>query len=298
MRVLVTGGSGFVGKPLVSELEQNHEVYSADVAPDVGNATKSIELDITDSYQVDKVVSTIKPEVIFHLAAKVSFRWSLEEPRKDLLLHALGTINVLEAARKIKPYPHIIFAGSSAIFGNPKIVPTPEDCPTNPTSPYGVSKLAGEKYCELYKDVYGLPYTILRFTNIYGPNSGKGVVAAFSKNALSGKPITIFGGDQEIQFVHIRDVIRAYKVAMDKKVTGTFNIGGPDVITLKGLAELIIKESGNSIPLEIKPPVEGDIKQTIFDISKAGEKLNWRPEVSIKEGIRDFVEFLRVREKT
>lgn len=250
---------------------------------------------MTDSESVDEIVSTVNPEAICHLAAKVSFRWSLENPRKDLFLHALGTLNVLEVARKMKTPPHIIYPGSSAIFGNAEIIPTPENCPTNPTSPYGASKLAGEKYCGIYQNAYGLPVTILRFTNIYGPTSEHGVVSAFITRALTGKPITIFGGDQKIQFVYISDVTRAYRIAMEKKITGTFNIGGPDVVTLKELAKLVIQESGKSVPIEIGPPVEGDIERIIFDTSKARQELNWRPLVPTREGIRKCLEHIHTR---
>jgi len=285
-----------VGKRLASELDPNHEVYLADIVSpesEIDSLGRNFEVDVTDQKSVEDAIIAIQPDVICHLAAKVSFKWSLEEPRKDLFLHALGTVNVLEAARKIKPYPHIVYAGSSAIFGNAKVVPTPEDCPSSPTSPYGVSKLAGEKYCEAYENAYGIPISILRFTNIYGPGSDHGVVSAFVNRALTRKPLTIYGGGQEIQFVYISDVVQAYRIAIERRITGTFNIGGPDVVTLKELAKLVIQETNELSPVIMKPPVEGDIQQVIFDTSQANKVLDWWPSVSTEEGIRKCVEYTR-----
>jgi nucleoside-diphosphate-sugar epimerase len=294
MRILITGGKGFVGEHLASTLVHNHDVYIADVVPPKAEfylTSKYLELDVTDSLKVDEIISTIQPELICHFAAKVSFKWSFDKPRKDLSLHALGTLNVLEAARMIKPHPHIVYAGSSAIFGNAGIIPTPEGCPPDPTSPYGITKLVGEKYCELYQNTYGVPISILRFTNIYGPGSDHGVVSAFIDRAMTGKPITIFGGSQQIQFVYISDVVQAYRKVIENRIKGTYNIGGPDVVTLKELAEIVLQETGVTIPVEIKPSVKGDIMKVIFDTTKAEISLSWKPLFSTREGIRKCIEY-------
>jgi len=296
-RILIIGGNGFLATNFAQAMRDKHEIHLADInfsETVLKSFSSTFKLDVTNGTQVENVVLDIEPDVICHFAARVSFRWSLDEPRGDLFLHALGTLNVLEAARKVHPIPHVVYASSSAIFGEAKIVPTPEDCPPNPTSPMGVTKLAGENYCRVYHQVYGMPVSILRFTNIYGPMIDHGVISIFLKRVLSRQLLTIFGGDQMIQFVYVSDAVKAIQRVIEKRVIGTFNIGGPDVITLRHLADLIVKEAGVDVPIEIKPPVAGDIQKIVFDLTKAKEELDWQPQVSIQEGLRKYINECRI----
>lgn len=296
MRVLITGGNGFMGRRVTELLTGNHEVHIADVR--LSNSIRRLVssqhlLDVTDQVKTRKLISKVSPDIIYHMAGRVDFRWSLQEPVRDLLLHAQGLLNVLEAARSLDPLPHIIFASSSAIFGNAKIVPTPEDCPPSPTSPYGISKLAGERYCHLYSQTYGIPTTILRFTNVYGPTTDHGVIHIFFKKFYQKHPITLFGGSQKIQFLYVDDAATALKLQVEKQVSGVFNIGGPDTITLKELVQLMSEEIGFQIPVQTRPPLQGDIVHTEFDISKARYELGWEPKFTTREGLKRCIKWYR-----
>jgi nucleoside-diphosphate-sugar epimerase len=296
MRVLIIGGKGFIGKRLSEIIRHKHEVYVADV-----RLTRSVEesvqseyfLDVTDISQTRELISNLSPAVIFHMAGKVDFRWSLQEPVKDLLLHTLGTLNVLEAARNLNPSPHMIYASSSAIFGNAKTIPTPEDCPPSPTTPYGINKWAGEQYCCMYSQLYDVPTTIIRFTNVYGPNTDHGVIHTLLKKFCQKQPITLFGGWQKIQFLYADDAVTALKLAAEKQVTGIFNIGGPDTVTLKELVQLIAKEIGYQVPMMVQPPLKGDIMHTEFDTSKAKRELGWEPKFSTPKGLKQCIKWYR-----
>jgi len=294
MRLLVTGGNGFMGRRVTELLAGNHEVHIADVRLSdflEKLASSQYLLDVTNQLETKKLISKVSPDIIFHMAGRVDFRWSLQEPVRDLLLHAQGLLNVLEAARNLNPLPHIIFASSSAIFGNAKVVPTPEDCPPSPTSPYGISKLAGEHYCHMYSQAYGIPITIMRFTNVYGPTTDHGVIHIFLKKFYQKQPITLFGGSQRIQFLYIDDAATALQLAAEKKVEGVFNISGPDTVTLKELVQLISEETGFQIPVQIQHPLKGDIMHTEFDISKAKRELGWTPRFTIRDGLKRCIEW-------
>lgn len=296
MRVLITGGNGFIGSRLSELITSNHEVHTADIrrSRSVKELVSSEHfLDVTDQLQTRKLISDLLPDVIYHMAGKVDFRWSLQEPVKDLLLHTLGTLNVLEVARNLNPHPHVIYASSSAMFGNPKIIPTPEDCPPSPTSPYGINKWAGERYCCAYNQLYGVPATIMRFTNVYGPKGDHGVICAFLKRFFEKQPITLFGGRQKIQFLYVDDAATALKLAGEKRVPGIFNIGGPETVTLQELVQLISEQVGFQVPVDVQPPLQGDIMHTEFDISKAKHELGWEPEFSTREGLKRYIKWYR-----
>lgn len=298
MRVLITGGNGFIGRRLRELIACRHEVHIADVrlSRSAGESVQSryqYFLDVTDRLETRKLISDLSPDVIYHMAGKVDFRWSLQEPVQDILLHAIGTLNVLEAARNLNPQPHVIYASSSAIFGKAKIIPTPEDCPPSPTSPYGINKWAGEQYCCTYSQLYGVPTTIVRFTNVYGPTTDHGVIHAFLKRFYHKQPITLFGGSQKIQFLYVDDAATALKLAAEKRVTGIFNIGGPDTVTLKELVQLISEEVGFDVPVQVQSPLKGDIMHTEFDISKARYELGWEPKFTTREGLKRCIKWYR-----
>lgn len=293
LRILITGGNGFIGRDLAISLKENNEVHLVDLAFSeiLSNIFSGYHVcDITKLEDLKQVVNKVNPDVICHLVARVSFAWAIKEPLQDLNIHARATLNVLESARLLGTKPHIIYPSTSAVFGNTQIVPTPEDCPVNPLSPYGISKLAGEHYCRAYSKLHKIPTTVIRFTNAYGPFSDHGAVSVIVTRIVNNQPITLFGGDQKIQFIYVTDAANALQAAIEKKRYGVYNAGGPDVVTLKELVNIIRKISGKEVPVLFEPVKEGDIDHVEFDLSKIKRELGWHPSVAIEEGARHCVE--------
>ncbi len=302
----ITGGAGFVGSHLADLLlQKGNEVVVYDnfspfysgkernVAHNLHkNGYRIIRADILDySTLVEAMEGS---DIVFHQAAQPGVRYSIEHPLESHGINVTGTLNVLLAAKELK-IPKVIFASSSSVYGVPRSLPISEDHPTNPNSPYAASKLAAEKYCRVFSEVYGLEVVMLRYFSVYGPRGRPDqVIKAFADRVASGLPPVIFGdGGQTRDFTYVSDVVDANVLAAESEgVSGeVFNIGFGRRVEIKELAEMVIDimgEKGKISPTH-KESYAGDFPDTCADIAKASRMLGYSPKVDLKEGLKRFV---------
>jgi len=298
MKILVTGGAGFIGSHIVDRcVAEGHEVRVLD---DLSNSTitnleehikkQTIEFlkgDIRDPKIVEDSIRNV--DVVFHEAAQVSVPLSMDDPLHTDDINVRGTLNLLAAASDEK-VERFVYASSSSVYGDPKKLPVTEDSPLQPLSPYAASKIAGEAYCTSFCKAQGLPTASLRYFNVFGPRQGSngyaGVIPAFTRSLLDGKPASIFGdGNQTRDFVHVRDVIQANMLAMSKNTAAgmAYNIGSGKPVTVTELARVLSEIAGGRSPPPIYlPPRSGDVKHSLADITRAKEALGYRPETDLK----------------
>jgi UDP-glucose 4-epimerase len=304
MKTLVTGGAGFIGSNLVRLLvQEGHAVTVLDNLssgfasnlqpfPDV----RFVQGDIRDSGTVLRAMEGA--EVVFHLAASVGNKRSIEHPIDDSEVNVLGTLNILEACRQ-SGVRKVVFSSSAGIFGELKTLPIKEDHPVEPDSPYGASKLAAEKLCLVYGKLYGFGVSCLRYFNVYGPNQRYdaygNVIPIFANNALSGIPLTIFGdGEQTRDFVSVHDVARAnLDAALTPGATGAFNLGSGTQITINELAMLVTEIADIASELQYGPPRPGDVRHSLADISRAQRIFGFSPSMALRPGLAEYIDWLR-----
>ena len=297
MRILVTGGAGFIGSHLVDRLiKENHKVVVIDnlttgKKENVNPQADFYNLDICDFEKIKPLFENI--DFVFHLAAIPRVPVSVEDPVGTSKVNILGTINVFKAAIEAK-VKRIIFASSSSVYGNQEKLPFKEDMKPNPVSPYALQKLVGEQFAKLFTKLYGIPIISLRYFNVYGPridfNSDYSlVIGKFLKQKAEGKPLTIFGdGEQTRDFCYIDDVVDATIKAMEsEKLKGgeVINIGSGKSYSINYLADLI---GGKK---EYLAPRKGDVKHTQADITLAKKLLAWQPKISFEEGLKRVKEW-------
>jgi len=288
MSVLVTGGSGFIGRHVVQKLvERGFKVRVFDfVKP-------SIEIpffkgDIRDYDRIKEAVSG--SDYVVHLAAIVSVAEAMEKPYDTVEINVIGTFNVAEACRR-NGTEKLIYASSVAVYGEPRYLPVDEEHPLNPTNVYGATKLSGEAIIAGYHGNYGLKYTSLRFFNVYGPymKSGpySGVILSFLNRIKKGMPLKIEGdGKQTRDFVYVNDVAESILKSIESEEVGPFNIGTGRELSIIELANLLFKITGKETGLSFTDPRPGDIRRSRADISKARSWLRWVPKFSIEDGLR------------
>lgn len=298
-KVLVTGGAGFIGSNLVNELlRTNNEVAVLDdfssgyiTNLNTNSALTIIEGDVRNKSIVEKAMQGV--DVVFHLAASVGNKRSIDFPISDAEINVIGTINVLETARKFG-VRKIVASSSAGIFGELKTIPIKEDHPIEPDTPYGCTKLCEEKLCLSYSKLYDIEAVCLRYFNVYGPNqrfdSYGNVIPIFVFQMLRNEQLTIFGdGEQTRDFVHVYDVVQAnIKAAESVGVSGAFNIASGKSITINNLIKLI-SINNKSIKVENGPVRPGDVRDSLADISKAIRELNYNPTIDIEKGIENYV---------
>jgi len=301
MKTLVTGGAGFIGSNLAYQLLQDgHEVTVLDnllsgYRSNISNLpnVRFIEGDIRDEKVVDEAI--VGTEVIFHSAASVGNKRSIDYPIIDAEINVIGTLMVLEAARKAG-VRKLVASSSAGIFGELKTLPIKEDHAIEPDSPYGSTKLCMEKECLSYAKLYDLEVICLRYFNVYGKNQRfdayGNVIPIFVFQMLRGEPLTIFGdGDQTRDFINVRDVVQAnIKAALNVGVSGAFNLGSCDRITINRLVEMLTAASGIEPQVTHGPPRAGDVRDSLADISAARQAFGFHPEVVLKEGLREYME--------
>ncbi len=283
MRIAVTGSSGQIGSHLVARLAESHDVQGFDLQP----RPQTTVLDIASPEAVTALQGF---DVIYHLAAAISVPESVENPPLYVRSNIVGTVNVLEAARR--GHARVVFISTAAVYGEPQTSPIPETHPTNPTSPYGQTKATGEEFARLFHRLYGLQVSIVRPFNIYSENLKPdnpyaGVIAIFLRNARNGRSLEVHGdGGQTRDFVHVSDVVQFLELLADRKGTGdAYNCGTGAVTSILDLAELVRGRFGPEIRIVHGPPRAGDIRHGIADISKA-RGLGYQPRVRLSDWIR------------
>ena len=308
MRLLVCGGAGFIGSNLVDRLvTDGHQVVVVDdlshgrvenlaSASETGRC-RLVRLDITDPRLVETVAEAA-PEVVINLAAQIDVRVSVAAPLLDASTNILGTIAVLEAAR-LAGARKVLLASSVAIYGPPSVLPVTEESPTNPLSPYAVSKLTGETYLRQYQQLYGLQTTTLVLTNTYGPRQDPhgeaGVIAIFANAMLCGEQTRVFGdGSNSRDYVYVDDVVEAFVLASQPVASGRrLNVATGVATTDLELNQVMADAVGGAAPPILAPARLGDVPHMVVDAAAARAVLGWRPMVSLREGIGRTVTAMR-----
>jgi UDP-glucose 4-epimerase len=294
MRALVTGGAGFIGSHLVDALQAaGDEVAVVDHLSrgHTRNLERAIErgvaihkADVTDVPAMLAIFQSVRPDVVYHLAAQIDVRRSIADPSTDAHVNIGGTAAVLEAAREVAT-PRVILASTAGVYGDPGMLPTPEHSPIAPLSPYGASKAAAETYMRLFTRLHGISTLALRMANVYGPRQDPhgeaGVVAIFSGAAREGRTATIYGdGTQTRDYVHVSDVVRAFVAAGRSPVTGVLNVSTGQETSVFGLAKQL------GLDMRFQPGRAGEILRSCLDPTAAAESLAWRAEVVLADGLQ------------
>ncbi len=307
MDCVVTGGAGFIGSNLVDALLEREYVVTVIDNLSTGkrsNLRRALdrgitlhEVDVRDADAVHEVIAAARPELVFHLAAQIDVRYSVERPIADAQTNVLGTIAVLEASRSSGARRVINTSTGGGLYGDAERLPTPEDYPIRPLAPYGQSKYAAEGYCELYSRLHGLSTVSLRYGNVYGPRQDvhgeAGVVAIFCGHLIEGNTPTVFGdGRQTRDWVEVGDVVRANLRAADSAVTGPVNIGwGRETSLLELLSALddVGDEFGPLPEPEFAPERPGEVRRSCLDVSRANRELGWEARVQLRDGLRTIL---------
>jgi UDP-glucose 4-epimerase len=296
MRVLVTGGAGFIGSHLTdSFLARGDEVAVVDDLSRGRTARLDDQavvhkLSITDAGPLTALVDRIRPQLICHLAAQIDIRVSVAAPAEDAQANAVGTVNVLEAARAADA--RVLFCSTGgALYGRDAPIPSMEDVLPLPESPYGVAKYCAEQYVALYNRLHGTRHTILRLASVYGPRQDpageSGVIPIFCARMLAGERPVIYGdGRQTRDYVYISDAVAAFLAAADQGRPGIWNFGTGIECSVLDLARLIGAAAGRGVDPLFAPARPGDLQRSALAAERAGRDLGWTPAVSLADGIR------------
>lgn len=304
MRILVTGGAGFIGSHVVDALiEQGHEVAVVDdlstgKREHLNPRARFYHLDIRDAKGLEEVFAAERPEIVNHQAARANVRESLEKPVLYAEVNVIGSLNLLELSRKYGVEKFIYASTGGAVYGEPEYLPADEAHPINPLDPYGASKHFVEHYLYLYGVNYGLRYTILRYPNVYGPRQDPygeaGVVAIFTGQMLRGEQAVINGsGEQERDFVYVGDVVEANLLALDKGDGGIYNLGWGFGTSINEIFARLKEITGYEKEAVHGPPKKGEVFKICLDATKARRELGWVPRIGLDEGLRITVEYFK-----
>jgi UDP-glucose 4-epimerase len=292
--VVVTGGAGFIGSHVVDALLADGERVvvvddlSSGAAERVAPGAALEVVDITDASSLDRVIDAAHPAAIVHLAAQSSVTRSVADPGRDCEANVRGTLNVLEAAKR-HGAPVVFSSTGGALYGNDAPIPTPEEAPPAPLSPYGASKWAGEAYVLTWGLADHAPHAVCRLGNVYGPRQSPygeaGVVAIFTHHLWRGDPPTLYGfGRPTRDYVHVEDVARALLAAVGKP--GVFNIATGLKTDVMQIFEMLQRAAGTSIEPVLAPLRPRELEQSCMDASRAQRELGWRAEITLEDGLR------------
>lgn len=305
MKILVTGGAGFIGSHVVDAyVAAGHEVAVLDNLAtgredNVNSAAQFHRADIRDLAQVQKVIGAFKPDVVNHHAAQSEVPKSVADPGNDAAVNVVGGLNVLRASVDNDVRKVMFSSTGGALYGEPDVVPNDEDHPIRPLSPYGTSKFAFEQYLATFGRTFGLNYTTLRYANIYGARQdfhaeeGR-VVAIFASRMIEGKPLTIdWDGNQSRDMLHVGDVAMANVAALDRGDGGTFHISTAIPVTVNDLFRKLALITEYRLEPRRGPQRQGDVYRIALDNTRAKEHLGWEPRISLEEGLQLTVEYFR-----
>ena len=308
MKVLVTGGAGFIGSHIVDRLVQ--EGYGVVVADNlatgkrrnINRAAKFYRADIR-SWWLERVFRRERPVVVCHHAAQMDVRRSVQDPMFDAETNILGTLNVLRYAIKYGVRKFIFASSGGAVYGEPEKLPVSESHPTRPASPYGISKAVGDEYLRYFRAADGMEYVSLRYANVYGPRQDPygeaGVVAIFTQKMLQGEqPIINGNGRQTRDFVYVDDVVEANIAALGKEANGIYNVGTGQETTINELFSLLAGLINPSVREVHGPAKKGEQQRIALDSSRIHRELDWDPKASLKDGLSRTVEYYRQLERT
>jgi UDP-glucose 4-epimerase len=305
MKVLVTGGAGFIGSHVVDTLlKAGHKVVIVDNLWEHGggrleniNPDASFwQMDIRDP-SLDQVFEKEQPEIICHLAAQHSVKISTDNPSHDANVNILGLINLLQNATRFG-VRKIIFSSSGASYGTVEKMPVDENTPQNPESPYGITKMTSEHYLRFWKSVHGLDFTILRYGNVYGPRQDPlgeaGVIAIFARQILLKAPVRIdWDGEQQKDYVYVEDVARANLLALQAGSGEAYCIAYGQGTSVNALYRGLVNEIGYDVEIKRAPKRPGDIYLTYFDCTKALQQLGWKAKIDLEEGLCRTVDYFK-----
>ena len=303
MKILVTGGAGFIGSHIVDAyLRDGHEVTIVD---DLSTGRKKqanpqarlVVTDIRDP-NLSTLFAECRFEVVTHLAAQLDVRKSMQDPFFDASVNILGTLRLLECGRAYGVRKFIFSSSGGTIYGECGEKPATEEDLSRPESPYGFSKAAAERYIRFYGDIYRLAYTILRYANVYGPRQDPhgeaGVVAIFMGKLLAKEPVTIYGdGKQERDYVYVEDVVQANRAALTSGENGVFNIATGMATTVNKLYEVIAGFDANAKPALYAPARAGELARSVLNADRAKKSLGWKPAFTLEKGLRETYRFFQ-----
>ena len=308
MRVLVTGGAGFIGSHVADAyLTQGHEVVVMDSLvygrrENVPSGAELVELDIREP-EAGRLIREERFDLVNHHAAQKDVRISVADPRLDADINISGLLNLLEASREGGVKRFLYVSSGGVVYGEPEERPTPESAPKLPENPYGVSKLAGEQYLYYYHRTHGLEYCALRYSNVYGPRQDPhgeaGVVAIFCTRLLNNEPITIFGdGEQTRDYVYVGDVVAANLLLTSTEFPRArslddrgFNVGTGTETSVRQLAQTLMQSVGRETPVNYAPARLGELQHSSLDASRLRD-LGWRPSVDLDQGLDRTYEWI------
>lgn len=302
LRVLVTGGAGFIGSHTVDKLiAQGAEVVVVDnlstgKEENLNPAAEFVRIDTTSEH-LTGVFEKFNPEYVIHLAAQVSVANSINNPVLDSLTNIVGSVNLLENCRRFG-VKKVVYSSSAAVYGNPEEVVVSETTATGPLSFYGISKLTPEYYFNVFNNLYGLKYTVLRYANIYGPRQDAlgegGVISIFATRILTGQSPTIHGdGEQTRDFVYVGDVANANIKALTGGDLMTLNVGTGMGTSINQLFTVMAEIIGSELQPQYAGPRPGDVRHSCMDNGRITKNLKWQPQVSLKEGLANTLAFYR-----
>jgi UDP-glucose 4-epimerase len=306
MKVLVTGGAGFIGSHIVDQLTaEGHEVAVVDSLWAEGGGKESnlnskarfYRADITDEAALARVFDEVRPDAVSHQAAQHSVAVSTKNPQLDARVNIIGLLNVLSNSTRVG-VKKVVFASSGATYGTPTRLPIDEDTPQRPESPYGITKMVAEHYLRYWQESQGLNYTALRYGNVYGPrqdpNGEAGVIAIFAKRFLTHQPLRIdWDGEQRKDYVFVEDVARANVLALSRGDNDIFCIGSGAPTSVNEIYQVLANLTGYEPEITRAPKRPGDIYLSYFNSSKAERLLGWKPSVTFAEGVKITVDYFK-----
>lgn len=305
MRILVTGGAGFIGSHVADAyIAAGHEVavlddFSTGTEANVNREAKVLRLDVRNKVGVEDAIAAFRPEVVNHHAAQSEVPKSVADPGFDAMINIVGGLNVLQASVAAGVRKFIFISTGGALYGEPDVIPADEDHPVRPLSPYGTSKLAFEQYLGTFYRTYGLEYTVLRYANIYGPRQdfaaeeGR-VIAIFASRMLAGKPLTIDGdGEQSRDMLHVADVAIANISALHRGAGGTYHISTGIPVTINELFRKLAILTDYKLEPNFGPRRKGDVFRIALDNTRALNDLGWEPKLDLEEGLSLTVDYFR-----